>query len=83
MHTRKILMTTASLAVMASVAGPVCGQDVAARKSAASPARFAPASDAGVLPYQSPPRHLIYIATPERQRRRRRPVGRDRARRRS
>jgi hypothetical protein len=65
MHTRKILMTTASLAVIASVAGPVTAQDVAARKSAASPARAAaPASGAGVLPYQSSPRHLIYIATP-------------------
>ncbi len=65
MHTRNILMATASLAVIACVAGPVTAQDSAARKSAASPARTAaPASDSGVVPYQSPPRHLIYIATP-------------------
>lgn len=65
MHTRKILMTTASLAVIAAVAGSVSAQGVTARKSAASPARAAaPASNAGVVPYQSPPRHLIYIATP-------------------
>ncbi|HWX89388.1 MAG TPA: hypothetical protein VNY75_03725 [Rhizomicrobium sp.] len=65
MHTRKILMTTASLAVIAAMAGSVSAQGVTARKSAASPARAAaPASDAGVVPYQSPPRHLIYIATP-------------------
>jgi len=65
MHTRKILMTTASLAVIACVAGPVTAQDGAARKSATPAARAAaPASDASVVPYRSPPRHLIYIATP-------------------
>jgi DNA-binding beta-propeller fold protein YncE len=63
MRTQKILMTTASLAVTAWLASPVTAQDGAARKSAASPAA-APASDAGVVPYRSPPRHLIYIATP-------------------
>jgi hypothetical protein len=65
MRTHKILMTTASLAVIAAVAGSASAQDAAARKSAISaPRATAPASEAGVLPYQSPPRHLIYIATP-------------------
>ncbi len=65
MQSRKALMTTASLAIMACVAGSVSAQDKAQRN--AEPAARAPvpsAADAGVVPYQSPLRHLIYIATP-------------------
>ena len=63
MQTRKTLMATASLAVVACVAGSVCGTGwrQARRRPGGS---GAPQPDAGVLPYQSPARHLIYIATP-------------------
>lgn len=59
MQTRKTLMATASLAIMACLTGSVSAQNGGARS--ASPAA-APAGT--ILPYQSPPRHLIYIATP-------------------
>jgi len=59
MQTRKTLMATASLAIMACLTGSVSAQNGGARN--ASPAA-APAGT--ILPYQSPPRHLIYIATP-------------------
>ena len=52
MQTRKTLMTTASLAIMACLTGSVSAQN----NSGPAPAALAP--------YQSPPRHLIYIATP-------------------
>src|SRR6185437_98183 len=59
MQTRKALMATASLAIMACVTGSVSAQYGGARNAgpAAAPA-------ATILPYQSPPRHLLYIATP-------------------
>jgi hypothetical protein len=62
MQTRKALMATASLAIMACIAGSVSAQDSGARNpgQTARPA----AGDAGIVPYQSPPRHLVYIATP-------------------
>ncbi|HKD46407.1 MAG TPA: hypothetical protein VKB67_01855, partial [Rhizomicrobium sp.] len=62
MQIRKALLATASLAIVALVAGSVSAQDSGARNpgQAARPA----AGDAGIVPYQSPPRHLIYIATP-------------------
>ncbi|HUE62877.1 MAG TPA: hypothetical protein VMO78_00760 [Rhizomicrobium sp.] len=65
MQIREALMTTASLAIVACVAGSVWAQDAAQR--GAGPAARAPSpsgSNAGVTPYQSPLRHLIYIATP-------------------
>ena len=59
MQTRKALMTTASLAIMACVTASA--QDKPQRNE--SPAAR-PAASEGLVPYQSRPRHLIYIATP-------------------
>ena len=59
MQTRKALMATASLAIMACLTGSVSAQNSGARNAGA-----AAAPSAAILPYQSPPRHLLYIATP-------------------
>ncbi|HEX4635187.1 MAG TPA: hypothetical protein VH189_03335, partial [Rhizomicrobium sp.] len=61
MQFRKSLMTTASLAIMACLAGSVSAQNNSARPAA--PATAARPAGA-ILPYQSPLRHLVYIATP-------------------
>ena len=62
MQTRKALMATASLAIMACLTGSVSAQNNGARNAGA--AATPPAANATILPYQSPPRHLLYIATP-------------------
>ena len=57
MQIRKALMATASLAIMACLNGSVSAQSNGQSNAGAKPA---PA----LVPYQSPPRHLVYIATP-------------------
>ena len=63
MQIHKALMATASLAVMACIGGSVSAQNKPTR--AAGPAAQPIVAGAPtLLPYQSPPRHLLYIATP-------------------
>ena len=60
MQTRKALMATASLAIMACVTGSVSAQNSGGAQR--RPGRRAACRQ--FVPYQSPPRHLLYIATP-------------------
>jgi hypothetical protein len=64
MQTRKVLMTTASLAVMACVTGSASAQDKVQGNGQAVRASAPSIAGATIQPYQSPPRHLIYVATP-------------------
>ncbi len=62
MQARKALMATASLAIVACVAGSVSAQNKPTRNQ--GPAAQAATPSTAVQPYQSRPRHLLYIATP-------------------
>ena len=60
MQTRKALMATASLAIMACVTGSVSAQNSGARNAGPAAARTRQRSS----PIRARPRHLLYIATP-------------------